>query len=238
MSLSSLMLAETQERTTNLSDFSSLFLNVTVTATPRRSIAPLVFGEILVGSNQPEHLTPWSLEVKVGVWYIEDPDAERDDLLPHLFDVVGLQLQKYRLQEVSVTQGILRAVGRSPVGAPPVTPCVDECDEEVVTNSEIVFVVELPHVSAAENIAVKCLDSCPFSPPYPDSRMVTEKRLIQSVSLCRGPVHDIAPIRFGAWIGPRRLEYVAPRKGGSNKFGGIRMDSLITAARQALAWTM
>jgi hypothetical protein len=46
---------------------------------------PLVLREVLVDSNEPEHLSSWSLEVEVGIRHFNRSDARVDDLLPHRF---------------------------------------------------------------------------------------------------------------------------------------------------------
>ena len=60
-------------------------------------IGPLVFGEVLVDTDQPEDLSAWGMKVEVRIRHFKYPDAEGDNLLPHFFDVAGLQLQVDRL---------------------------------------------------------------------------------------------------------------------------------------------
>ena len=56
-------------------------------------LGPLISGEVLADSDQPQDLSPWGLEVEVRIRHFEYLDAEGDNLPPHFFDVVGLQLQ-------------------------------------------------------------------------------------------------------------------------------------------------
>ncbi len=63
-------------------------------------VGPLVFGEVLAGSNEPEHLSSWGLKVEVRIRHFQHLDAEGDNFLSHFSFVVGLQLKKNRLQEV------------------------------------------------------------------------------------------------------------------------------------------
>jgi hypothetical protein len=68
-------------------------------------VGPLIPGKVLAGSHQPEDLSSRGLEVQVRILDVKDPDAEGDDFLPHLLDVVDLQLQVGRLQEAALIQG-------------------------------------------------------------------------------------------------------------------------------------
>lgn len=55
-------------------------------------VGPLVLGEVLVDSDQPEDLASRSLEVEMRVLHFKYANAEGDDFLSHLLDVIGLQL--------------------------------------------------------------------------------------------------------------------------------------------------
>src|SRR5450755_4375212 len=60
-------------------------------------VSPLIFGEVLIGPDQPEDLSSRGLKVKMRILHVKHPDAEGDNFLPHFFYVVGLQLQIGRL---------------------------------------------------------------------------------------------------------------------------------------------
>jgi hypothetical protein len=56
-------------------------------------LGPLIFGEVLVDSDQPQDLPSGGLKVEVRIRHLKYLDAEGNNLLPHLFDVVGHQFQ-------------------------------------------------------------------------------------------------------------------------------------------------
>src|ERR1700746_167093 len=84
---------------------------------------PLIKGEVLVNSNQPEALTSWSLEIKGRVRYLQFPDETGfEDLSPHFLHVVGLDFQPNR----SGTSQELALIGDIPIEKP---------DEEVFSQA-------------------------------------------------------------------------------------------------------
>ena len=55
------------------------------------------------------------------IWNIQNPDAGRDNLAPCAFDVLGLELQEHRPYKLVVIEGVLRPIGSTLAGCPPVT---------------------------------------------------------------------------------------------------------------------
>jgi hypothetical protein len=68
-------------------------------------VGPLILGEVLAGSDQPEDLSSRGLEVQVGVLHFKYRDAGGDDFPPHFIDVVGLQFQVDRFREAAGIEG-------------------------------------------------------------------------------------------------------------------------------------
>jgi hypothetical protein len=78
-------------------------------------VRPLIFGEVLVGSDQTEDLSSRGLEVQMRVPHFKYPDAEGNDFPPHFLDVVGLQLQVDRFREAALIQSDVLVLVENPM---------------------------------------------------------------------------------------------------------------------------
>src|SRR5262252_2355183 len=141
---------------------------------PRGQELTLILGEILVDSDQSEHLSAGSLKVEVRVRYRKHLHAEVSNLTPDSRDVVGLELQVDRLQEVVVTQRVGLGVDRTLVGLLCTRSAVEKRNVVVVSDLKVILVAKFPAESAAQNVTVESADSLPFSWPYSKRRVVAE----------------------------------------------------------------
>jgi hypothetical protein len=124
-------------------------------------LGPLIFGEVLVDPNQPEDLPSWGLKVEVRIRHFKYLDAEADNVLPHLLDVVGLQFQIGRFQELALIQG----------GA---FILVEECDIEVAAQAKVVLLITLSRDLATQDITIERTDSIPFCSGNSNRGMVSK----------------------------------------------------------------
>jgi hypothetical protein len=73
-----------------------------------------------------------------------------------------------RLQKVAITQGVIRSVGYTLVGRHSAPARVEKREVEVLSDSKIILVAELPRELAAQDITVKAANTFPFGPPHPN----------------------------------------------------------------------
>jgi hypothetical protein len=138
-------------------------------------LGPLVLSQVLVDADQPEDLPARGLEVKVRVWHVEHLDAEGDNLLPHLRDVVSLQFQVGRFQKPAVIQGDAFAL-------------VEERYVEAAAQTEVVLLITLSRDLTTQDIAIEGTDPIPFCPGNSDRRMIAEDYLCHDHSTLGGRV--------------------------------------------------
>jgi hypothetical protein len=95
-------------------------------------LGPLIFGEVLVDSDQPKDLSSWGLKVEVRIRHFKYLDAEGNNFLPHVFDIGGLQLQINSFQKLALIQSDSLAL-------------VEKRDIEVLSHAKVVLLIALSH---------------------------------------------------------------------------------------------
>jgi hypothetical protein len=144
-------------------------------------LGSLIFGEVFVDSDQPKDLSSWGLKVEVRIGHFKYLDAEGNNFLPHVFDVVGLQLQVNRFQKLVFIQGDFLAL-------------VEKREVEVLSHTEVVLLIALSHDLATEDITIELTNSILFCPRNSNRRMVPKNYLCHGHSLELGRSFLVLPV--------------------------------------------